>query len=93
MNETTTTGGERKLAKDFERRAAEAWDQRYKHAKAAKEWARIAAKEENPHRRQLYETLASWMVAYADADAEHERQFSETAAAIRATISPPVASP
>ena len=75
-----------KLVTDLENRAAEAWDQRFKHVKAANNWTGLAAEETNPHRKMLYETLASWMAAYADADAKYELQFRQAAADVRAAI-------
>jgi len=61
-------------------RATEAWGQRFKHVKAANNWTAIAAAETDPIKKKVYEILASWMEAYADADAEHERRFTELAA-------------
>lgn len=64
--------GMKRYAED---RAREAWEARFKHVRAAHEWAAIA--NERPERRAVCEILARWMAAYADADAEAERAFSE----------------
>jgi hypothetical protein len=73
------------LDKDLDRRASEAWDARFRHIRAANNWVAIAAEEKSPERRKLYETLASWMTAYADADARHEKLFTQLAIDTRAT--------
>jgi hypothetical protein len=54
-------------------REREAWDQRYKHSKAANAW--LASAKELPASTNLAEILAEWMTAYADADAAAERAF------------------
>lgn len=54
-------------------RAREAWEQRFKHVKAAGQWAAIA--HERPETRAVSEVLATWMDAYATADAEAEKAF------------------
>jgi hypothetical protein len=59
-------------------RAMEAWDQRYKHGKAARTWDAIA--EEKPARRELSKILAEWMYAYAASDARAEKAFRELGA-------------
>jgi hypothetical protein len=56
-------------------RAQEAWEQRYKHGKAARTWDAIA--EEKPEKAALYRTLAAWMAAYEQADAEAEQAFRD----------------
>lgn len=63
---------------EAEDRARDAWDQRYKHGKAARTWAAVA--QETPARREIGEVLAKWMSAYEAADAEAEKAFSEIAA-------------
>jgi len=63
---------------EAEDRASSAWDARFKHVKAANTWLAVA--HESPARREVSEILATWMVAYADADAEAERAFSALAA-------------
>jgi hypothetical protein len=60
-------------------RASDAWNQRYKHGKAARTWDAIAVEE--PRRRRVSEILARWMAAYEAADAEAEKALSELAAA------------
>ena len=65
------------LARYAEDRAREAWEARIKHVRASNTWAEIAA--EHRERRPVYEILARWMAAYADADAEAERAFRELA--------------
>ena len=59
-------------------REQEAWDQRYKHGKAAKIWAAIVV--EKPDTAEVSRILARWMAAYEAADAEAERAFRELAA-------------
>jgi hypothetical protein len=59
-------------------REAEAWDQRYKHGKAARIWAAIV--EEKPDTAEVSRILARWMSAYEAADAAAEREFRELAA-------------
>lgn len=56
-----------------EMRAREAWDARFRHARAASTWDAIA--RERPEHARVNETLARWMAAYADSDAEAERAF------------------
>lgn len=56
-----------------ETRAREAWDARFRHARAASIWDAIA--RERPERARVSEILARWMAAYAVADAEAERAF------------------
>jgi hypothetical protein len=65
-------------AKEAASRASDAWDQRYKHGKAARTWDAIA--RESPERREVSEILANWMAAYEAADAEAEKAFQELAA-------------
>ena len=60
-----------------EDRANEAWDQRYKHVKAASAWQAAACGR--PESREVSEILAKWMSAYSDADAAAERAFRELA--------------
>ena len=61
-------------------REHEAWEQRYKHSKAARLWSAVA--NENPARREVSEVLARWMYAYADADAVAEQEFRSMAAGL-----------
>jgi hypothetical protein len=63
---------------EAENRAAEAWDNRYKHGKVSRTWAAIA--HEKPERREVCEILANWMGAYEAADAQAERAFQNLAA-------------
>jgi hypothetical protein len=67
-----------KLPEAARMRAREAWDQRYKHSKAANVW--LASASEFPVSARLSEILAEWMTAYADADAAAERAFEAVAA-------------
>ena len=59
-------------------RAEEAWDQRYKHGKAARTWDAIAV--ESPHRARVSKILSEWMAAYEAADAAAEEAFRTLAA-------------
>jgi hypothetical protein len=54
-------------------RAEHAWEQRYKHGKAARTWAAVAV--ESPHRARVSQILAEWMAAYEAADAAAEKAF------------------
>jgi hypothetical protein len=66
------------MKEQAKQRAREAWDQRFKHAKAASAWAAIA--HEKPESAAVSEVLANWMSAYADADAAAEKAFCALAA-------------
>jgi hypothetical protein len=59
-------------------RAEEAWDQRYKHGKAARAWDAVAI--ESPHRARVSQILSEWMAAYEAADAAAEKAFRTLAA-------------
>lgn len=66
-----------------EERERDAWVARQKHAAAAETWRDVAGAAPDP---PIYEVLADWMTAYADADAVAERRFREIAAASRPLI-------
>lgn len=59
-------------------REGDAWDARYKHGKAAREWDRVG--EERPGDKSLCSILASWMADYETADALAESSFRALAA-------------
>lgn len=69
------------MATEPETREHEAWEARYKHAKAARTWDAVA--QEKPDRRAVSEILARWMYAYEAADAEAEAAFRALAATER----------
>ena len=59
-------------------REHEAWESRYKHAKAARAWDAIAAENEGTDKRPTSaecRILAEWMAAYEAADAVAEAAF------------------
>jgi len=60
-----------------EGREQEAWDQRYKHGKAARTWDAIAAESTDEVRRAECAILAKWMAAYEAADAQAEQSFRD----------------
>src|SRR5882672_6341087 len=62
-------------AESAARRAHEAWEARFKHVRAAQNWTEISS--ERPEMKRVSETLAKWMVAYANADAAAERAFRD----------------
>ena len=66
-----------------EQREREAWENRYKHAKASRTWAAIAVEHEGNDKKPTPEEcriLAEWMAAYEEADAVAEKAFRELAA-------------
>lgn len=63
------------------RRASEAWEQRYKHAKAARNWEEIA--EERPATAEVSKALGRWMRAYEEADAQAEAAFQNIANGVK----------
>lgn len=59
-------------------REHEAWERRYKHAKASRTWAAIASEHEGTDKRPTSaecRILADWMAAYEAADAAAEAAF------------------
>lgn len=68
------------LSKQAERRAEEAWEQRYKHGKAARTWGAIAS--EKPAEAELYTILSDYMAEYEAADAKAQKRFQELAARV-----------
>jgi len=65
----------KRLTEQASGQADDAWDRRYKHGKAARTWAALAVEE--PEKAPLYRTLAAWMAAYEQADAEAEQAFRD----------------
>jgi hypothetical protein len=64
-------------------REHEAWEARYKHAKASRTWATIADEHEGNGKKPTpaeCRILAEWMAAYEEADAAAEKAFRELAA-------------
>lgn len=62
------------MSDEARQREHEAWEQRYKHGKAGRIWADLAAGC-GSERAAVNEILAKWMYAYEAADAEAERAF------------------
>ena len=59
-------------------REREAWENRYKHAKASRAWAAIAVENEGTDKKPTpaeCRVLADWMAAYEAADADAEAAF------------------
>lgn len=59
-------------------REREAWEARFKHAKAARTWDAIASEHEGTDKRPSSaecRILAAWMAAYEEADAKAEAAF------------------
>lgn len=59
-------------------REHEAWENRYKHGKAARTWDAIATENEGTEKRPASaecRILAEWMAAYETADAAAEAAF------------------
>lgn len=66
-----------------ESREREAWEQRYKHAKAAGNWEAIAREHDGTDKHPTPDecrALAAWMHEYAEADARAEAAFRALAA-------------
>lgn len=67
-------------------REHEAWENRYKHGKAARTWDAIAVENEGTDKRPTSaecRILAEWMYAYEEADAKAEAAFRALAASQR----------
>ena len=65
-------------------RGHEAWENRYKHGRAARTWDAIAHEHEGTSKRPTpaeCRVLAEWMTAYEVADAAAEKAFHALAAA------------
>ncbi len=60
------------------KRAEHAWNERYKHGRAARIWDAVVTEE--PQRAEVARILGQWMAAYEAADAEAERAFRDLAA-------------
>lgn len=60
-------------------RAEEAYDERYRHARAARAWAR--SREDRPQLAPIYAVLEWWMAAREEVDARAERAFRDLATA------------
>jgi hypothetical protein len=61
-------------------REREAWENRYKHGKAARTWDAIASEHEGTTKKPTTaecKILAEWMAAYEAADAVAEKAFRE----------------
>jgi hypothetical protein len=59
-------------------RSEEAYDERYKHARASRAWARSRA--DRPQYAPLYDVLEWWMAAREEVDARAEQAFRQLAA-------------
>jgi transcription elongation factor GreA-like protein len=66
-----------RLAESARRREGEAYEERYKHGKAARIWDRIVT--ENPEQAEVSRALAEWMNDYEVADAKAEAAFRRIA--------------